>query len=788
MKFNFRKIASVLASTVMLSSTVALAAAANYPAPFVQSGNADVAIVYGSTAAVTDLVAVGDINTDLQARLAAQAGVSGSTTSSSVTVSGGDFVQLDRPSSKLHLGDGVSDVFGRSITNTDMPSLLETVTFTSDGDNNDHEYQQKIVVENISLTQFDDSDYKQDSPTVGVRIASGAPILNYTLTFNDKPDFSDNLKNSDIVIMGKNYYVLDQANTTSPSLTLLDSASTQAFNEGETKSVSVGNATYDITVTDVTSDNKVKISVGGKTSSSLQIGSTYKIADGVYIGVKDVIYKSKDNAVSKAELSIGAGKLVLTSGQDIELNDDSITNLVATINNGTALLNGFTIQWKADGDQFVTQDSSLTLPGFGSLKLSLPGIVYPGNEEVNVANDGRNTIQLSIPIKDGDAELSLLTNNATQTNFSIIGKDSANILRTTNETTLNFDGDTDEQFVASWASGKDAESYLLYATGFKIDNGVNKTTIKQKVGSFEQEVQAGDTITLGNVVLTIGTIEKAAKQVAITASTGTDFHTLYSATGLKVYLPYNISGVVGGGTPAGALNLTANGINATSFNLIFTGEDKDGNIAAGGNITVVVGAQSDGKVEVTSATFTRGSAFDEIGSSDVLVGHSYSALGTEVNLDQGPDQETAKLIYHGAESYGQLVLTDVSASVSGGGSGGSSLGSISVSDSEVSSVSGKNLIVVGGSCVNSVAAKLLGSDSALCGSAWEQATGVGSGSFLIQTFSSPWASNKIATLVAGYNAPDTSNAAKALTTQSVDTMTGKKYTGSVSTSITASVA
>jgi len=46
--FNFKKIASVASSAVMVMSTVGLAAAVNFPAPFVQNGQADVAVVYGS--------------------------------------------------------------------------------------------------------------------------------------------------------------------------------------------------------------------------------------------------------------------------------------------------------------------------------------------------------------------------------------------------------------------------------------------------------------------------------------------------------------------------------------------------------------------------------------------------------------------------------------------------------------------------------------------------------------------------------------------------------------------
>ena len=111
----------------------------------------------------------------------------------------------------------------------------------------------------------------------------------------------------------------------------------------------------------------------------------------------------------------------------------------------------------------------------------------------------------------------------------------------------------------------------------------------------------------------------------------------------------------------------------------------------------------------------------------------------------------------------------------------SELGNVAVSDGEVGSVAGKSLIVVGGSCVNSVAADLLDSATPLCGADWEAKTSVGSGSFLIETFDR--GSGNVATLVAGYNAVDTANAAKALTTQTVDTGVGKKYTGTTSASI-----
>ena len=112
-------------------------------------------------------------------------------------------------------------------------------------------------------------------------------------------------------------------------------------------------------------------------------------------------------------------------------------------------------------------------------------------------------------------------------------------------------------------------------------------------------------------------------------------------------------------------------------------------------------------------------------------------------------------------------------SISGGGTttGGSTLGSVTVYDSEVSKVSSKNLVVVGGSCINTVAANIL--DGAGCSDSFTTATGVGANQALIKVVTSPYASDKIAMLVAGYEAADTTKAVKYVTTSSPSTAVGE---------------
>src|SRR6056297_2263818 len=69
MKFNFKKISAVIAGALVTGMTLGTAAAATYPTPFVEDGQANTAIVYGSDALSSDQVSAGNLQTDLQEEL-----------------------------------------------------------------------------------------------------------------------------------------------------------------------------------------------------------------------------------------------------------------------------------------------------------------------------------------------------------------------------------------------------------------------------------------------------------------------------------------------------------------------------------------------------------------------------------------------------------------------------------------------------------------------------------------------------------------------------------------------
>ena len=126
-----------------------------------------------------------------------------------------------------------------------------------------------------------------------------------------------------------------------------------------------------------------------------------------------------------------------------------------------------------------------------------------------------------------------------------------------------------------------------------------------------------------------------------------------------------------------------------------------------------------------------------------------------------------------------VLFTEEGASVTSGSAGSGTveeLGSVTRKDSEISGIQSRNLIVIGGSCINTAAARILDVPEGTCGQAFTDATGVGPDQFLIKVVDSPYADGKYAMLVAGYEAEDTKKAVDYVTTEkpSTDVGTEKK--------------
>jgi len=794
MKFNYKKVASVLASAAMIGSTMGVAFAATYPTPFVSGGSSDVAIVVGSGTGAEDTIAASDIGVNLATKVTTSVATGTTTATSACASDDGTCVLLEKQSSKVNMGDTLSNIFGTSVTDSYLKTLLASGTYTDDV-NSDFKYDQKLTLGNaLQLGFFADSSYKSSLPTTGINLSSSAVILNYTLDFTTDPYFEPytKIETTTLTLLGKKYYVLDATNSSSTNhkLTLLDSANEATVAKDETvtqqgKQVSIK----------WMSSTQVKFLVDGEETGLLDATSTttFKLKDGTYIGVKEIMYNAVAGEIGQATFSIGSGKLIVQNSQQVQLNDVTIPEITGyIITSEGSKIDKIVLEWKTNEDSFITPGSELLMPAFKAVKLSMEGMVEPKTEITKVSDGSDSYINLVTTIKDSAITLPILYTNGSG-DIKGIGKGASDLLYSRNGTTNLYFNESGEHkwTVLSWNTTRDYESYVLKMS-VSQENGINYSTIwKMSAGDWTEvckNKKPGDTCDVGSTTITLNNVQKVGsdKWTEYNISEGSAINYLYTKDGLKVYLPFPINSTANGATTKGSLNVTTSlnqmgslvflvgtaGNSWDSFYLEFQEADKTDNVGIGVGFNVTID-KTGNKVEVS--TISPGGVFSEIVDTNNQIGRVVSDLATQVRrIGDSSSQREAEITYYGGEVYGKFYISAPSTTI-GSGSGVTIL---PVLDTQLSSVNTKNLIVVGGSCVNTVAATLLGSSTALCGSAWSTAVGASAGEYVIRTYSNAAVTSKLATLVAGWAKEDTANAAQALTTStSIEIASGKNYKG-----------
>ena len=800
MKFNFRKVSAIASSVLMLGFTAGIAAAATFPAPFSSSTASGVGIVSGTGAGVDDSVATSSIANYLATMVRTTGGVP----------TGGDSVLLAKTSDNLNLGDNWG-VFTGTVDKDELTTLLADGTYIAD-DNDEFDFEQKIKLGTPTLTHFRDSDYEglvgltTKTPVVGFKLSSNTFVLNYTLDFIQDAESDvvsgdlDDIEGSDVTLFGKNFYVSDAKNGTAAGnfgkWTLLDSAVTSTVNEGETVSVSVGTTTYQVSLEFIGSST-VKFNVNGEITNTLSAGQTFRLTDNAYIGVREINTQDYAGGIKNTEFSIGSGKLELTHDADIKLNDDTLQGVKALLYKGTysdavAKVDKIVIQWTTDEEEFITPETELEMPGFGGVKFTMADFVRQDEDKVEIQTDGDDSISMTLPIRDGTVSFNLLfsTANTAGGNFTGLGKAADERLATSNNNTIQFfekkdSADYHRWFVASYNTTSQAESYLLRAQVIKdTTNNRNETTIQKHTGTawVDACVERIDTNTcdIGLVSLNIGRIHhnSTTEYAIITSGADTHFNTIYTKGGLRIYLPYE---AVNTSTAQGAINLTAQngtaGHSADSWYLFMDGEDKDDNIASGTefNLTIDSTTGTGNPLQVSQVSFagTGGPNGLEMGDTRTYETYIVDDVAPRILHFTTGDEDTAEVYYPmgDSESFATVFLTEIGAALTG------TAGNMVFTDAEKSSWQDRDVVLVGGSCINSATAEALGATFPTCATAWEAATGVGSGQFLIQSVGNAFSSGKIALVVAGYAKADTAAASSRLVNQpeTIDTTAGNKY-------------
>ncbi len=877
MNFNFKKVASLVASAAMMGSTIGIAAAASYPNPFVSGASSDVAVVVGANAASSDFTAATDIGANLN-----QAVASGAIVGGDVTVDG-EAYPLFTSSSPLELNKSIGSVRG-SVSEVNLPAVLSEQTFSGDVD---AKATFRIYPGSDPRVIFAKQPTSSDDPVTGIKLSTTQAnyLYNATINFNKAVNFSNSKSEGKSINLFGQDFTVGSATDDDDIILLKESYKVSFSSDGSmVETVEVDGEEYTIELmgaTDSTATIRITDSSGESDFSELDENDSETI-NGVEVAVT---YANEDTALNKlqAEVIVGTSKMTLTNGNEVKVgkDDDVVEGTYVDLHNDyTGNITKITIQvYAADGDtDSITPGNAFLDPVFGSFKVDFPGLTIGDSsddrENIEVKASGNDKMTVSFTNWQGK-ELSNFDwlNNESGKGKAFLGDSSEWKIFTYEMAKINKSayavvGNEDEGYIVK------LQTLTNTTTGFDSDavRFQNAFDTTQTWDAIIDSEGAG-TISIGGKEYTVSYVdpkdgtEGAYVKLNYPDSSSNDmivYPTIQTSKGAKLFfyepLTISLDDWNGDGGDATGLKLpdgdgystiTIGGIgadaNGTAFNVTFPGGsalqvDSGDNLATGevssssgtiGQLTYNVTSDSanttkiylldpaDGSTKVTNPAIVLFEEQDEsnnyeatiintggggdsnngVGVTDVMFtwnkdadmeGSAYNAglqresdddfydkmdqWGTLSTIDQSTsDQYTVTISYPDTQVFGQVYVADATASLSTGGK----TNVVPVYDNETGKFSGKNLIVIGGSCINSVSADLLGSP--LCGADFTSETGVDSGEYLIETFSR--SGGKIATLVAGYNAADTTNAAKALTTNTITTDVGAKYTGTTASDI-----
>ena len=845
MKLNFKKISAIAASTLLAGMSVGLAAAANYPAPFVDSaGSANVAIVYGTGAGVSslDMVQAGNIQTSLASS------VKGGTT----TIDG-EHVSLASGSTKIWLNTSMSTA-KTTLTKSDLPTVLEQTTFSG---NVDSKLTSTLSIGSNTVT-FAKQPSSSDDPVLGITLntsVTGA-LYNASVTMPAINFTHADSEGESIHLFGKDFVV--STATDASSLVLFSSAQESTLTLGgaspnPSTTVTIGGNDYSIELV-TGSDSTATVSVNGD-SKEITEGSSKKIG-GIDVAVKSVTSSAAINTVV-ATLLIGSEKITFTDGSQVlkGSDDDPVDGTLVFFGGTTGAMTGLTVSVFAptSSNDAIVEGQSFTDPVFGSFSTVFTGLSSSlddsSREMIKIGKSGDKGMSLTMTDSDGNEATFNFVYNATTTflgdlnsyrisnqegetlspnNYTMVGnEDYGHLMRLTR--IYNFTGTDYSKDAVTFKDIINGETYNMDATA----EGTGRLTIDGR----QYTVTYSGTGDSGTAVLKYPTSESSATQYVLFPTIKTNAGalvslyepqtiTLSSQTGFKfpdgdgyttvTFANESIAGYIGNwsvyssasdlnlitGSAASTVNVTVGQLtymfagtgtnNSVSVKLVnpnsgaapivspglvlFEGKDDSSNYEA---IVIDIEANAAGTssdpIGVSDVYFTSPTLWDSVSlQSDSDISQSVDWWGTLVTEDSNTASQKVVSISYPKEQ----VYADVSIAEAGATSVSGALGDVLVKDSEVSSVASKNLVIVGGSCINSAAATALG--GAYCGEAFTAATGVGAGEFLIKGFDGKFASGKLALVVAGYDADDTVNAATYLTKKAVDT--SKEYKGTSATS------
>ncbi len=404
----------------MAGSSIAFAATlADYPKPFITTdGAADFLVVVGKTAATEDVVGAVDIATRLGGETGTTKTVGATSAGVSIT---GEGKQVATSSTKVFLNNSIGKSGLRNtMTKDDLSTVLANGILSDADDSTTHNYQQFIY---LTPSATSNSNYELEFDKPGSS-SSVDPTYNFgrfptSPTDNDffyrtyvtfDKDVNGTAVGEKLTLFGKTFTVHSdttfRAGGTSNKLVLAGGAETAVVFGKETKTITLGGKTYEVTLDGVTSTPAASVTVktgGTVDSKNINQGSTTTV-NGLSIFVDSATQLSTtDQTQNKAKLLLGAEKLVLQHGSKAKTGDaeDSVdgTFVNLTVSSGKLSALQVAVGGRSSSDDFIKLGGEFKDPVWKTFSIALPSIT-PGMTDatrntLSVSPSGDNLVQMS---------------------------------------------------------------------------------------------------------------------------------------------------------------------------------------------------------------------------------------------------------------------------------------------------------------------------------------------------------------------------------------------------------
>ena len=764
-----RAIAAGALGALMAGSTLAFAASlADFPAPFVEDGASNFLVVVGEAAATSDVVGA----IDLAARLGGEPVVSETKTVAAAgageTVTG-EGKQIRAPGEDFNYGESIVDVAATAFDDSDLPTVLVEGTYEESEGNteNDVDYIQTLEfpTDDTATIVFDTNDNEAGKPAgTYLYLGESGPLFRYTLEFVDDVEYdgsacSADFEDTTLEILGKTYTVTDAtcSGNILESVELMGGALETTLEHGATGTYTVSGKTYTISAHIYSATEKVIFDVSGATSGSVELseGQTKKLPDGTELGLRSILASNKEGIPDSARFYIGAQKLELEDGEPVLLSGNEIdgweTEVTLTAAAGT--LSSIEIEATPEDESWVGVGEALADPVFNAWEVKFSSLTQT-TEEIKAtasAEDGELELkdvagnELKIPVYDSGAAVLPGDDLMDDATVTVNGHTGANLLLENGDSCVSDDSLSDCEGIKMLVTSSGGEARIIQITDIDTtDDDVDLEDLTTGKKWTDKDYTAGTetAIELGGFTTLNLTINESSYTVTVDAING------FSAGNAR--LKTSLSGEALLVYDGSQVNVKVYGDEGNDEVADFDFQDDGSGDVEIGDITnpstmLAIEEDSDTKKGLDDANWGAITTWDSEDKDDLTI--EYPEEATVANVWLLKPGATVSAGGAGAITYTTQTVAPIKTMV------GKLDTELSASDKEA-----KNVISVGGPCVNRVTAELLGKTYPACGAE----SGLTADTALIKLVENAFGGNKVALVVAGWEAADTREATSAL--------------------------